>query len=209
MTAERADAPRCRTVLNVGCGPSAPARVHTLFPAPAWREVRMDLDRRVAPDIVGSITDLSMLPDASVDAVWSSHMLEHLHRHEVGPALREVWRVLVPGGALVAVVPDLQRVCRYVAEDRLDEVLYTAPAGAVTACDIIFGFGEAIAAGNPFMAHRTGFTPSVLLRDLQGAGFDPILLRRREVLELEAIAHRPFPDGRPIPEILFQAPAPR
>nr|WP_211100187.1 class I SAM-dependent methyltransferase [Azospirillum halopraeferens] len=176
-----------------------------MFPPPVWREIRVDLDRGVAPDIVGSITDLSPLPDESVDAVWSSHVLEHVSRHEVLRALREVRRVLVPGGAAVIIVPDLQRVSRFVVEDRLDEVLYTAPAGDVTVCDIIFGFGAAIAAGNEFMAHRTGFTPSVLLRDLQAAGFDPILLRRREMLELEAIAHRPLPDGRPIEDSPYPA----
>lgn len=156
----------------------------------------MDLDRRTGPDIVGSITDLSMLPDCSYDAVWASHLLEHLYRHEILGALRQCWRVLMPGGALVAAVPDLQRVCELVAADRLEETIYTVPAGPITAHDIIFGFGTAISTGNSFMAHRCGFTPTVLCRDLQGAGFDPILVRRQSILELYAVAYRPSSDGR-------------
>lgn len=158
----------------------------------------MDINQAAAPDLIASITDMSVLSDGAVDAIWSSHMLEHLYRHEVATALRECWRVLAPGGVFVAIVPDFQQVCSLAAADQLDEVLYTAPAGPVTAHDIIFGFGKAVAEGNTFMAHRTGFTPTVLGRDMQDAGFDPVLLKRQPVLELLVMARRPYADGHPI-----------
>ena len=192
------------TVLNIGCGPRIPSPLSRLFPADRWRELRMDIDPGNQPDLVASVTDMSALADGSVGGIWSSHMLEHLYRHEVAVALGECWRVLSPGGVFVAMVPDFQTVCRFVAEDRLDEVLYVAPSGPVTAHDIIFGYGPAVAAGNSFMAHRTGFTPSVIIAEMEAAGFGPILVQRQEILQLQIIARRPHADGRPIADPFHQ-----
>jgi len=61
------------------------------------------------PDIVCSITDMSPVAADSVDAVWSSHNLEHLQRHEVPVALAEFLRVLKPAGLLLLTLPDLQQ----------------------------------------------------------------------------------------------------
>jgi len=46
-----------------------------------------------------------------VDAVYHSHMLEHLDRDVAEAFLLEVKRVLKPGGIHRIVVPDLERVC--------------------------------------------------------------------------------------------------
>ncbi len=50
--------------------------------------------------------------DAAVDAVYSSHMLEHLDRDGADRFLREVRRVLRPQGALRLAVPDLELLAR-------------------------------------------------------------------------------------------------
>lgn len=44
------------------------------------------------------------IPDASCDAVFSSHLLEHFH--DPAAALKEWWRVIKPGGFLVLYLPD-------------------------------------------------------------------------------------------------------
>lgn len=44
--------------------------------------------------------------------VYSSHMLEHLGRAEARQLVREVFRVLRPGGVARIVVPDLEQICR-------------------------------------------------------------------------------------------------
>jgi predicted SAM-dependent methyltransferase len=111
------------------------------------------------------------VPAASVDAIWSSHNLEHLFAHEVPVALREFLRVLKPGGVALVTMPDLQQVAEFVAADRLEDVIYQSPAGPITARDCLYGLGTAIAAGNVFMAHRTGFTAKSLRRHLIEAGF--------------------------------------
>jgi SAM-dependent methyltransferase len=51
-------------------------------------------------------------PDASVDVVYHSHLLEHLDREVAELFVREVWRVLKPGGVQRIAVPDLERLCR-------------------------------------------------------------------------------------------------
>lgn len=49
-------------------------------------------------------------PDASFDAVYSSHTIEHLHREAALRLLREAWRVLRPGGRCRTLVPDLRKI---------------------------------------------------------------------------------------------------
>jgi hypothetical protein len=54
---------------------------------------------------------------------------------------------------------------------------------------MIWGFGPAIANGMMGMAHRCGFTPTVFLEYLKGAGFSEIVLRRKTSnLELAGLA---------------------
>jgi predicted SAM-dependent methyltransferase len=113
------DAALSKTVLNVGCGYPLRQKLHRHFHGPEWREIRLDLDPAVQPDIVCSITDISPVAADWVDAVWSSHNLEHLQRHEVPLALAEFLRVLKPHGLLLVTLPDLQQVARLVVEDRL------------------------------------------------------------------------------------------
>lgn len=180
-----------RIVLNVGCGPSSDPRLEAAFPVSEWREVRLDINPAVSPDIVASIINMECVASASVDALWSSHNLEHLFAHEVPLALSEFFRVLKPRGSAIIAVPDLQGVAKQVSEDNVEEPLYISPVGPIGALDIIFGHGAAISAGNIFMAHRTGFSPRILGKALMAAGFEPVIIRRLENFELVAHAHCP------------------
>ncbi|GAA4246928.1 methyltransferase domain-containing protein [Azospirillum formosense] len=181
-----------KTVLNVGCGQRAISILGGSLPEEGWRELRLDIDPKVDPDIVASMTDMALVPDGSVDAVWSSHNLEHLDPQDVPVALREFLRVLKPGGMLLLTVPDLQAVAKLVAEDRLDEALYESRQGPIRPLDVVYGYGPALAAGNRFMAHRTGFTPNLLGRLLQETGFEPVAIwRRSQAYELQVKAFRP------------------
>ena len=131
--------PAGKTVLNVGCGYPLRQKLHRHFHGPEWREIRLDLDPAVQPDIVCSITDMRPVAADSVDAVWSSHNLEHLQRHEVPLALAEFIRVLKPHGLLLLTLPDLRQVAQLVAEDRLEDQAYTSLSGPITPLDMIFG----------------------------------------------------------------------
>ena len=180
-----------KTVLNVGCGYPLRQKLHRHFHGPEWREIRLDLDPTVQPDIVCSITDMSPVAADSVDAVWSSHNLEHLQRHEVPLALGEFRRVLKPHGLLLLTLPDLQHVARLIAEDRLEESAYVSQSGPITPLDMIFGHTASLARGNQFMAHRTGFTARSLHQLLIGAGFVEVTLRQGTSFDLWATGHKP------------------
>lgn len=179
--------PGQKICLHVGCGRPNPEGLHPAFRTPEWREVRLDIDPAVQPDIVGSMTDLGMLEPASIDGVWSSHNLEHLYSHEVALALGEFRRVLKPGGFALITLPDLQRVAQMVAADRLENVAYISPAGPIAPLDMLYGFRPSLAAGNTFMAHHTGFTATTLAEALGRAGFTNVQVERLD-FDLWALA---------------------
>lgn len=179
-----------RLVLNVGCGYPPRTRLHPYFQTGSWREIRLDIDPAVKPDICCSMTEMTPVATDSMDAVWSSHNLEHLHRHEVPRALAEFCRVLRPRGLLLLTLPDLQRVAELVAQDALEDTAYMSPSGPITPLDMIFGHTASLAAGRVYMAHKCGFTAKSLHRLLVEAGFTDIDLRRSP-FDLWARANKP------------------
>ena len=168
-----------KTFLHVGCGPKHKDRTTRGFNTNHWKELRFDIDEAVQPDLVGTMTDMSSVASGSVDAVFSSHNVEHLYPHDVPVALAEFLRVLKPDGFAVITCPDLQSVCALIAEDKLTEPAYTSPAGPIAPLDILYGHRPAMARGNLYMAHRCGFTQKVLTGTLQAAGFATVAAKRR------------------------------
>ena len=137
------------------------------------------------------MTDMSPVAAETIDAVWSSHNLEHLQRHEVPLALGEFIRVLKPHGLLLLTLPDLQQVAQLIVEDRLEDHAYYSSSGPITPLDMMFGHTASLARGNPFMAHRTGFTARTLQKVLVGAGFVEVSLRAGTSFDLWATAYKP------------------
>jgi len=156
--------------LHVGCGPQDKTGLKG-FSGEDWQEVRFDIDKSVNPDIEGTLTDMSKVRSGSVDAIYSSHNLEHIYAHEVPLALAEFYRVLTPSGIVVITCPDLQSVCAAVSAKGLVEPLYTSPSGPISAIDILYGHRGYMAQGNLYMAHKGGFTLATLKDGLLAAGF--------------------------------------
>ena len=182
--------------MHVGCGQANPDKLHATFRSAEWREIRLDIDPDVTPDIVCDILDMAVVATASVDAVWSSHNIEHLFEHQVPIALGEFHRVLKPRGFALITLPDLQAVGRYIAEGRLEDVLYESPAGPICPLDIVYGHRASIARGHHFMAHKTGFTAKTLGEKMVRAGFDPVRVKHSG-LNLWAIGSKPVPAKEP------------
>jgi len=194
---------RPNLLVNLGCGPKGSGRLPATFGD--WREVRVDIDPQVGPDILADITDLSAIETGSVDAVWSAHCLEHLYLYQVGTAIAEAYRILSDDGFLCVIVPDLLAIGEYMVSDRLHEVVYESPAGSVIAHDILFGFGPHLAQGRSKMAHNCGLTPALLLQKLQEAPFAQIVLRRRANYELAGVAYKRAPADEAEREALLAA----
>lgn len=167
------------TFLHIGCGQKRKDQTTRGFNTSDWQEIRFDIDPAVEPDINGTMLDMSAVQSGCMDALFSSHNIEHLYPHEVPVALSEFRRVLKPDGFAVITCPDLQSVCALIAEGKLVEPAYEAPAGPVTPLDILYGYRPSMAKGNLYMAHRCGFVEKVLIATLQAAGFRSIISRRR------------------------------
>jgi len=188
-------------VLHVGCGAHAPEKLHEFFRNDEWREWRLDIDAAVRPDIVANITDMAPIRDAEIDAVFSSHNLEHLYAHEVVLALREFRRVLKPGGFALITLPDLQEVARLVADGNMTEPAYQSPLGPIAPLDILYGHRPALARGNVFMAHHTGFTSRMLMDACTEAGFAATTIQRvPSAFSLWAIAFATTPSEQQLHE---------
>jgi len=165
--------------IHVGCGNKYKDKTTKEFNTIFWSEIRLDIDKNVNPDIVGSITDMSSIESGSVEAVFSSNNIEHIYAHEVPRALSEFLRVLKPDGFLVLTCPDLQSVCALVAEDKLLEPMYVSPVGPVSPLDTLYGYGPFLSRGDLYMAHRCGFTQRVLTNHLRACGFPGVICARR------------------------------
>lgn len=178
-----------RHFLHVGCGPKYKNQTTRGFNTNDWVEKRLDIDASVNPDVVGTMTDMSAVSAASMQAIFSSHNIEHLYPHEVPVALAEFFRVLSDDGFAVITCPDLQSVCALVADDKLTEPAYVSAAGPIAPIDILYGHRPAMANGNLYMAHRSGFTKKVLTATLQASGFQSVaVMARPSAFDLWALA---------------------
>jgi hypothetical protein len=199
--------------LLVGCGHKRKDHTTRGFNMPDWKEIRLDIDPDVRPDIVGSLVDMSAVADGSVQAVFSSHNVEHLYPHEVPSAFGEFRRVLHADGFAVITCPDLKSVARLVADDKLTEPAYMSGMGPITPLDILYGHRGSVAKGNLFMAHHGGFTLKTLLGQLVAAGFGSVAgLERPRSFDLWAIATKAKVDEdrlREIAEAHFPVPPTR
>ncbi len=181
-----------KRVLNVGSGDLQVRSLHPAFHVSEWREVRLDVDPKVRPDIVCSSVDMrAHVETASFDAVFSSHCIEHLHTYEVAPALLEMKRVLRPGGFCLLTCPDLQAIAELVVAGLVEDPVYHSPVGPIRPLDMLFGHSASIARGDVWMAHNTGFTAPRLARAALAAGFSEVRVSDRSNYELWAVLLTP------------------
>jgi predicted SAM-dependent methyltransferase len=130
------------------------------------------------PDVRGSATSLPFI-DASVDAIWASHVLEHLAIAEIPVALAEWFRVMKPHARAIIRVPNFDYVAKY---------WLTGPDR---------GWAEAMVFGlqtDDGEFHKSAFTTGILRADLEAAGFEVLRVEMRWTHNqetLQAVARRP------------------
>jgi predicted SAM-dependent methyltransferase len=194
-----------RRVLNAGSGPSANRKLNAIFDPADWDELRLDLDPRVKPDVIGSMTDMRACFEAGeFDAIWSSHSLEHLYKHEIPLALAEFRRILKDDGFALITCPDLETVMTLFLDHGADHVVYHSAAGPITPLDMMFGHAGSIEAGAAHMAHHSGFTAARLGELLLEAGFFEAITKRQG-FDLWAVAFTKNADRKAIETALKAA----
>jgi ubiquinone/menaquinone biosynthesis C-methylase UbiE len=116
------------------------------------------------PDV---LCDLKALPfkDDSADEILSVHVVEHFFRWEVGPLLREWWRVLKPGGKMVLELPDVLKAARNLLAGMGDQMAMWPLYGDDTLKD-------------PYMCHKYGWSEQTLKRELEACGFRDVKIRK-------------------------------
>lgn len=145
-------------VLDLGSGGQENARL--LWPKAEI--VAVDLDPAAEPDVVADVCALP--PMGLFDHILASHVLEHLSRAAVVPALQHWMEYLEPEGTLHVLVPDLA----WAAE----QMCYLAPPPSLSVIAHIYG-----AQGSEWDFHRSGFTALLLRGVLGAAGYQITYLR--------------------------------
>jgi len=143
---------------------SEPLRLHIggIEPKAGWKILNAAPGPHV--DYHGDVALLRSFADASVAEIYASHVLEHIsYSLELVPVLQDMLRVLVPGGRLMASVPDLAVLARMYASGKLDL------DQRFTIMRIMFG-GHV----DQFDVHKAGFDKELLVRFLTKVGFHPV-----------------------------------
>lgn len=197
-----------KTILHVGCGSQNILSMPSYFHDGTWGEIRFDIDPNVYPDIQGKLQDLSLINNSTIDALYSSHNIEHVSSFEVPIVLKEFRRVLNSDGFAMIRCPDIKSVAEAMFSGSIEDALYVSPAGPISALDIVYGHQIALQQGQIYMAHKTAFTAETLAKHLMSSGFSEVKIARDKIFGLHAIAFVKKPSqsySRILSEAMFPA----
>ncbi|MBA3839963.1 MAG: methyltransferase domain-containing protein [Thermoleophilaceae bacterium] len=175
-------------ILNLGCGTKTSPMVTNIDRSIHARLRRTPVGRRLAPLVLKGerrrlflgmddvlVHDLKKgIPasEGSVDAVYHSHVLEHLDRGAVPGFLAEIRRVLRPGGVHRIVVPDLEWYAREYLDslERACRNPQARPQHDTTVSQMILQMVRREAAGTSEQAPLQRHVENLLLGDARKRG---------------------------------------
>jgi len=86
---------------------------------------------------VGSVTDLSFLPEASVDLAFASNLFEHLAKDDFAKTLAQLRRKLKPEGTLIILQPNYRRAYK----EYFDDYTHVSVFSDISLCDFLAANG--------------------------------------------------------------------
>ena len=135
------------------------------------------------------MVDMKPIESNSIDALFTSHGLEHIFYHELPLALKEFKRVLKPDGFALITCPDLSCLGQLIAQGKILKPIYESPLGTITPMDILYGNSKALKEGRYTMSHKCGLTTNILSTLLVDSGFSQVgLISRKLRYDLWALA---------------------
>ena len=161
-------------VLNVG-GNSKAIAIPKCYEG--WTHHLLDIDPAGKPDVLCDAQELKTKGKyrGKYDSVYCSHNLEHYYIHKVPDVLEGFSNVLKADGFAWIAVPHMPNVLAAVAGNHLEltDPLYRLGDNTpISAHDIMYGWGKQMAvSGNEFFSHKCGFSPKMLVSELNSAGF--------------------------------------
>lgn len=148
-----------------------------------WSQAYKNMDYITIDAVEKSSVDYTQeippLPDEILEMgavfkhVEGMHFWEHLYHWQAVELAEQIVSILKPGGVLILELPNIQKAVNYMAgvEIAPDDPRYTMWAlyGAQTDPDWI---------GNPHQAHKWGYTPHTITKQLKDAGFREVEILR-------------------------------
>lgn len=140
-----------------------------------WQVETFDMDEEAKPTYLGNVLYIEqVLRYWRFDAVYASHILEHLAPSATVNVLRQFAAILAPNAWLEVWVPDIMGAFQYAIENSisLGATLYEAKNGSpVTLLDMLYGWDREVRKGKDGFAHRTAFDWPLLEDRLREAGY--------------------------------------
>jgi SAM-dependent methyltransferase len=134
-------------VLDLGCGyadfiNSVVARERIAIDV--WPDFPQYLQQGIQA-IIGSVTDLSKVQDASVDFAFASNVFEHLSQADFSLVLEQLRGKIKPSGMLGILQPNY----RYAYRQYFDDYTHISVYSHVSLCDFLTANGFEIVASHP------------------------------------------------------------
>jgi len=79
----------------------------------------VDTRREVQPDILASLEDLWIFPDSKISEVYFCHGPEHLSERDIEKCIRDIRRMMIPGGILRLAMPDFNGLAKIYLDGRV------------------------------------------------------------------------------------------
>ena len=118
-----------------------------------------DVQKLDGIDIVCDMLDIDdHVEEGSVKYLKSVHCFEHVPTNKVGPLFEKLFKIMSKGGRIMVRVPNLQWHAQLLAEGRDEEA-------------VLYCFGGQL---DEYDFHKTGYTPKILKRHLEQAGFSAV-----------------------------------